>query len=140
MSSGIEFVRKGFFMGFSVSVKRTFAASHRIEGYPGLCARLHGHNWTIEAVFGTTRLNGLGMAVDFHEIERWLDPLLREVDHTHLNEHPFFSDKSTTAENIALFFHRGLSAALAQGQTEGLTLRQVSVWEMEGYRATYEEP
>ncbi|MCL5284364.1 MAG: 6-carboxytetrahydropterin synthase [Nitrospirae bacterium] len=126
-------------MGFSVSVKRTFAASHRIEGYPGLCARLHGHNWTVEAVFATGRLNSLGMAVDFHEIERWLDPLLGEVDHTHLNDHPFFSDKSTTAENIALFFYRGLVSALEREKPEGLALRQVSVWEMEGYRATYEE-
>ncbi|MDA8112301.1 MAG: 6-carboxytetrahydropterin synthase [Nitrospiraceae bacterium] len=126
-------------MGFSVSVKRTFAASHRIDGYPGLCARLHGHNWTIEAVFATDRLNPLGMAVDFHEIERRLDPLLLEVDHSHLNDHPFFCDKSTTAENIALFFYRGLAASLDGEKMEGLKLCQVSVWEMEGYRATYEE-
>ncbi len=126
-------------MGFSVSVKRTFAASHRIEGYPGLCARLHGHNWVVEAVFGTGTLNGLGMAVDFHEIERWMDPLLAEVDHTHLNDHPFFAERTTTAENLALFFFRGLQKALSP-ETEGnLVLRKVSVWEMEGYRATYEE-
>ena len=126
-------------MSFSVSVKRTFAASHMIEGYPGLCARLHGHNWTVEAVFSTNALNHLGMAVDFHEIERWLDPVIREVDHSHLNDHPFFTDKTTTAENIALFFFRALSSALGKSPEKDLSLRQVSVWEMEGYRATYEE-
>ena len=125
-------------MGFTVSVKRTFAASHVIPGYPGLCARLHGHNWTIEAVFKASALNGLGMAVDFHEIERWLDPVVSEVDHSHLNDHPFFELRTTTAENIAVFFYRRLSDQL-DGGAEGLSLSRVSVWEMEGYRATYEE-
>jgi 6-pyruvoyltetrahydropterin/6-carboxytetrahydropterin synthase len=126
-------------MRFTVSVKRTFAASHMIPGYPGLCARLHGHNWTVEASFGTDRLNGLGMAVDFHEIERWLDPLLSEVDHSHLNDHPFFEGRTTTAENIAFFFYLRLSGSLGQDGPPGLSLREVSVWEMEGYRATYSE-
>jgi 6-pyruvoyltetrahydropterin/6-carboxytetrahydropterin synthase len=126
-------------MGFTVSVKRIFAASHLIPGYPGLCARLHGHNWTVEAVFRSERVNALGMAVDFHEIEHWLDPIVAEVDHTHLNDHPFFCDKTTTAENIALFFFRNLSADLVKNGSPGLSLSQVSVWEMEGYRATYGE-
>ncbi|MEC4683729.1 MAG: 6-carboxytetrahydropterin synthase [Nitrospirota bacterium] len=126
-------------MGFCVSVKRTFAASHLIPGYPGLCARLHGHNWTVEAVFRTERLNPLGMAVDFHKIEDWIDPVLSEVDHSHLNDHPFFGEKTTTAENIALFFYQRLSGSLDKENLPGLSLAQVSVWEMEGYRATYSE-
>ncbi|MHB8369510.1 MAG: 6-carboxytetrahydropterin synthase [Leptospirales bacterium] len=127
-------------MGFTVSVRRSFAASHMIPGYPGLCARLHGHNWTVEAAFRTGELDALGMAVDFHEIERLLDPLLREVDHTHLNDHPFFAERTTTAENIALFFYRGLRRSLAEAARPGLLVDRVSVGEMDGYVATYEEP
>lgn len=125
-------------MGFTVAVKRTFSASHMIPGYPGPCARLHGHNWTVEAAFRTEGLNALGMAVDFHEIERWLDPVVAEVDHSHLNDHPFFGTRTTTAENIALFFFRRLSAQI-DSDPAGVSLAQVSIWEMDGYRSTYGE-
>ncbi len=127
-------------MGFSVSARRSFAASHIIVGYPGLCARLHGHNWTVEATFRTSELDALGMAFDFHEIERFLDPLVAELDHTHLNDHPFFSDRTTTAENIALYFYRGLVRNLSVSSHPGVSVARVSVCEMDGYVATYEEP
>ncbi len=127
-------------MGFSVSARRSFAASHIIVGYPGLCARLHGHNWTVEATFRSSGLDGLGMAVDFHEIERLLDPLVAELDHTHLNDHPFFADRTTTAENIAVYFYRGLVKSLSPSSPAGVAVARVSVCEMDGYVATYEEP
>src|SRR5438309_8585297 len=39
---------------FELRVKVEFPAAHHLDGYPGDCARPHGHNWGIE-VFARSR-------------------------------------------------------------------------------------
>ncbi len=45
-----------------------FAAAHSLRGYPGDCAKLHGHNWKIEVEVIGSKLNGIGMVIDIKEI------------------------------------------------------------------------
>ena len=55
---------------FDISVMTDFAASHIIHGHPGKCARLHGHNWKVEACvrIPSDSLNEIGIGIDFiHE-------------------------------------------------------------------------
>ncbi|MEQ8237024.1 MAG: 6-carboxytetrahydropterin synthase, partial [Syntrophomonadaceae bacterium] len=33
---------------FEVTVTQDFAAAHRLYGYQGQCANLHGHTWKVQ--------------------------------------------------------------------------------------------
>ena len=49
---------------YTLKVEGAFEAAHHINDYPGKCARLHGHNWVVEAVVKGRELDELGMLVD----------------------------------------------------------------------------
>ena len=127
---------------FDISVTTQFSAAHQIPGYPGACARLHGHNWKVEVTIRATTLDHLGMALDYHQAEMMLSPIISELDHTHLNDHPFFSDKTTTSENVAYFIYSRMKQALLddpQAKERKLHLATVTVYETDIYRTTYRE-
>ncbi len=126
---------------FLISVSATFAASHIIPGYPGICSRLHGHNWTVDVTWATDRLNPLGMALDFHAAEALVAPIVQEVDHSHLNDHPFFLERPPTSENVAFLFFSRLKDAMnaSEALPSHVRLDQVAVAEMAPYRAVYRE-
>ena len=50
---------------YEIKVRSNFAAAHNLRNYRGKCERLHGHNWTVEAVFRYASLAPDGMAIDF---------------------------------------------------------------------------
>ena len=86
---------------FELTVKSEFEAAHYIKNYPGKCARLHGHNWIVEAIVRGEKLNELGILVDFKDLKAALNGALDELDHQYLNELEIFADKNPTAENLA---------------------------------------
>jgi len=127
---------------FDISVTTQFSAAHQIPGYPGACARLHGHNWKVEVTIRAISLDHLGMALDYHQAEMMLAPIIAELDHTHLNDHPFFSDKTTTSENVAYFIYSRMKQALMgdiHEKERKLRLVAVTVYETDIYRTTYRE-
>lgn len=86
---------------YELTVKSEFEAAHFIKNYPGKCARLHGHNWTVEAVAQGSQLNELGILIDFKIFKAELNKILDELDHQYLNELEIFKTKNPTAENLA---------------------------------------
>lgn len=87
---------------YTLKVEGAFEAAHKIKEYPGKCARLHGHNWVVEAVVKGRELDELGMLVDFKIIKKALNETLERFDHRYLNElEPFASGVNPTAENLA---------------------------------------
>ena len=87
---------------YTLKVDGAFEAAHHINGYPGKCARLHGHNWVVEAVVKGRELDELGMLVDFKDIKQTLKDILERFDHHYLNElAPFKDGVNPTAENLA---------------------------------------
>lgn len=87
---------------YTLKVEGAFEAAHMVNGYPGKCARLHGHNWVVEAVVKGRELDELGMLVDFKIIKKALKETLERYDHRYLNElEPFASGVNPTAENLA---------------------------------------
>lgn len=64
-----------------VTVKREVPMGHRLLGYDGRCAYLHGHNYTIEASV-TGKPDGLGLVVDFSVLKKQLDAYLDKFDHS----------------------------------------------------------
>ena len=87
---------------YTLKVEGAFEAAHHINDYPGKCARLHGHNWVVEAVVKGRELDELGMLVDFKDIKQTLKDTLERFDHRYLNElAPFKDGVNPTAENLA---------------------------------------
>ena len=87
---------------YTLKVEGAFEAAHNLNGYPGKCAHLHGHNWVVEAVVKGRELDELGMLVDFKDIKQTLKDILERFDHHYLNElAPFKDGVNPTAENLA---------------------------------------
>jgi 6-pyruvoyltetrahydropterin/6-carboxytetrahydropterin synthase len=121
---------------FEVQVKTDFSAAHSLPGYPGDCARIHGHNWQIEVYVRCRDLDRLGMAVDFLEIKKAVQDVVGALDHSHLNDLAPFRKVNPTAENIAKFLYQELSAKL---NFEGATVSKVKVAETPEAGAAYWE-
>ena len=96
---------------YEISVRAAFEAAHFISGYNGKCSRLHGHNWTVEAVVRGETLDKLGMLVDFKILKAELKKILDGLDHRFLNELETFATENPTAENIAQKIFRQLSTS-----------------------------
>jgi len=118
---------------FEIIVRDKFSAAHRIENYPGNCASLHGHNWTVELVFSSCELDELGMAMDFRSAKSILRALIAELDHTFLNENSILCGKNPTAEQLAVhFYKRAVEEAPAQTKVSSVT-----VWEADNAGVRY---
>ncbi len=121
---------------YLLTVVTDFSSAHTLRGYPGACARLHGHNWKLEVEVEARALDALGMGVDFKVIKQAARELAGQLDHRYLNDIPPFDRENPTAENLAAFFYRGLSQRLNDGRVR---VRAVTLWETERACVRYEE-
>lgn len=113
-----------------------FASAHSLRGYPGDCAKLHGHNWKIEVQVAGEKLNEVGMVIDFKEIKRHAKEVVKELDHTFLNDHPHFQETNPTAENIAVYLFREIQSRI---NTDQVRMHSLTVWENDRNCVTYSE-
>lgn len=91
----------------SICKQYTFAAAHFLPNHSGKCRNLHGHNYRVEVeVTGTLMVMGSseGMVMDFSTLDSFVDPLIRCVDHTLLNDVLPVEYHPPTAENVAVWF------------------------------------
>jgi 6-pyruvoyltetrahydropterin/6-carboxytetrahydropterin synthase len=119
---------------FTLAVRDSFAAAHRLESYKGKCESLHGHSFVVEALFEGEKLDKDGMLVDFAILKRHLKEVLSELDHGYLNEMPFFRERASSSEYIALFIHGRLSDLSSE---HAANLTEVRVWESANSYAAY---
>jgi len=130
-------------MGWLLVVKGKFDAAHRLAGYPGNCADVHGHTWRVEVAVKVDKLNDLGIGVDFKLLKTALESILSEFDHgvlkrkgdvmfekmlTKTVEFP----ENPTAEVIAMEVYRRMKTKLGV-----IRLEWVRVWESENAYAEY---
>ena len=96
-----------------------FAASHIIHGHPGKCARLHGHNWKVEAGvrIPSDTLNEIGIGVDFKDLKTTLRGVVDKLEHRHLNDIKPFDKINPTAENVSKWIFEELSSLLGDNKT-----------------------
>ena len=121
---------------FTVTIKSRFSSAHQLRGYDGMCERMHGHNWTVDATVSGDQLNEIGILVDFIVLQKVVDDQLKPLDHINLNEHPWFLEENATSENLAKHVYHDLQKAL---EKYPVTLKDITVWETEDYKATYTE-
>lgn len=121
---------------YCLKIVTDFAASHSLRDYPGDCARLHGHNWGVEIEVSASRLDDLGMVIDFKEIKRMTHVIISRLDHYYLNEIPPFDTINPTAENISAYIYRELKKQI---DTTDIEVEAVTLWETERASVRYSE-
>ena len=123
---------------FEVRVEADFAAAHFLKDYNGKCENLHGHNYKVFAHVRGNNLNEGGMLLDFSKLKDALRKTCKILDHTNLNDFPFFN-QNPSAEKIALFIFENIKKELNESkdiQKEPF-LYAVDVFETETSRARY---
>ena len=130
MSEGmIERVFGGDVAGqFSVRVEARFEAAHFLREYRGISEPLHGHSYKVEADLAAQSggVDSDAIAVDFISAKQKLESLAKKLDYGCINDVPPFDRTNPSAENIAQWFHRQLSEAVA---SEKAIVRAITVWE-----------
>lgn len=124
---------------YEVTVKKQFAAAHRLLDYPDRCSRLHGHSWVVEVTVSGVELDENGMLIDFKTVKKLVGEVIDGLDHQYLNELEVFSqpgkETNPTAENLARYIFNCLRDVFKNG----LKLTGVRVWESSDTCAFYSE-
>jgi 6-pyruvoyltetrahydropterin/6-carboxytetrahydropterin synthase len=99
-----------------------FDAAHRLPGYDGKCARVHGHTYDVEVVLEGPVDEKTGFLMDFYDLKQILKSVLDELDHRDLNE----ILPNPTAERIAEHIKAGLENRILGTPA---SLVSVKLWE-----------
>ena len=120
---------------YEVMIKREFASAHNLRNYKGSCETLHGHNWKVDIIVETDRLDEIGLALDFNLLKEKTNEIIDGLDHIYLNEHEAFKEKNPSSENIAKYIFDGLKFTL----DDGVKVKKVTIWETDDAAASYRE-
>lgn len=116
---------------------------HRLHGYNGRCARLHGHNGVVTVRVAADALDAQGFVADFYEVQRIARAAVDRFDHAMIlgpddpvllvlkamREHHVELASPPTAEHLARLTLDAMAAAISQA---GHPWRVTSVrWEEE---------
>lgn len=121
---------------FTLKTILDFAAAHVLRGYDGDCAKLHGHNWKVEVQVCGNRLNEIGMLIDFKQIKQHAKQAVAELDHTFLNDHPYFQRANPTAENIAKYLYNEIAKRI---ESADVKMHSITIWENDRNCVIYNE-
>jgi 6-pyruvoyltetrahydropterin/6-carboxytetrahydropterin synthase len=121
---------------YELMIETTFSAAHQLRGYKGKCEMLHGHNWKVQVHVVAERLNEIDIAIDFHELKRYTNEVISQLDHTFLNEVFPFTERNPSSENIARWIFESLKKKI---NNENVRVSAVTVWESDTASATYYE-
>lgn len=121
---------------FELTVESSFSAAHQLRGYHGKCEQLHGHNWKVQIHVLADKLNDIDIAIDFHELKKYLTEVISPLDHCFLNDVFPFTEKNPSSENMAKWIFDSLRKKIVSTH---LMLSAVTVWESENASATYYE-
>lgn len=115
---------------FELMVEDTFSAAHQLKGYKGRCENLHGHTFKVQVFMEGDKLKPEGYLVDFKDMKDALKKVLDELDHSYLNDLPYFKELNPTAESLAKLIYEKLHPLAPE-------LKKVTVWESASASATY---
>ncbi len=75
-------------MNVKLSKSFFFEAAHRLPTFPDghKCRRLHGHSFKFDVMVEGPIDPAKGFLIDYGDIKRIVDPIVRELDHYYLNE------------------------------------------------------
>lgn len=127
-----------FYGGATANFSRSysFSAAHRLDS-PALSSdenvalygkcnnpKGHGHDYRFEVTVEGPVDPASGMVINLVDLDAAVQPLLDELDHTHLDrQHAFFAAHPSTAEHVVVYLWQRLAAVL------GARLRWIRLWE-----------
>lgn len=117
-----------------MAAEREFEAGHYLRFCSGSSEEPHRHRWRVQAVVQGDELDGNGLVMDFHELEKFLGEIVEPMQKVEMiNELPEFAKCNPSAEQVAKFVYDELSGRIAAG----LTIQKVCVWEAEKCCGSY---
>jgi 6-pyruvoyltetrahydropterin/6-carboxytetrahydropterin synthase len=119
---------------YEVTIIKSFSSAHLLSQIGGKCEELHGHNFKVEVTVWAMDLKESGLLIDFRIVKKWLDEILDQMDHKHLNELPFFSGINPSAENIAKYICEEMALKV---KISGVKVARIKIWESENAAVTY---
>ena len=111
---------------FEICVQTHFSAAHHLREYSGDCKNPHGHNWTVDVYIMCDRLNGIGIGIDFYDVENAVNAILKGLDHSDLNSLPQFQSENPSSENIARYLYEELTREI---NAEGIRVTKLRLSE-----------
>jgi queuosine biosynthesis protein QueD len=121
---------------YEVMIERSFSSAHQLRGYKGKCENLHGHNYKIEIYARGSELNNIGLLIDFGDLKKAADEIVKYLDHRNLNELPPFDEElNPSAENLARFVLEYVSSRVGD---ERVQVYKVRCYETPTSIATYQ--
>ena len=89
-----------------------FEAAHDLPTFPEghKCRRLHGHSFRFDVIVEGEVDPAKGYLIDYGDIKKAADPLVRRLDHYYLNEIEGLSNP--TAESLARWIYERLKPQL----------------------------
>ena len=119
---------------YEISSQASFSAAHHLKNYHGPCENVHGHNWVVRAYVRCTKLNDLGIGIDFRTVKNALAQAIEGLDHADLNA--FFDplDQNPSSENIAAYVFKKMEPRISG---DGCVMARVEVSETPGNTAAY---
>ncbi|HEB74989.1 MAG TPA: 6-carboxytetrahydropterin synthase QueD [Nitrospirae bacterium] len=121
---------------YELTIETVFSAAHQLRGYKGKCEALHGHNWKVQVHVLAGRLNEIDIAMDFHDLKRYTNEIVEQLDHGVLNEIFPFTEINPSSENIARWIFDSLKRKV---DDDNVRVSAVTVWESDTASATYYE-
>lgn len=121
----------------------SFSAAHAIRGHTRGCQNLHGHNYRVRVHLRASRLDELGMVLDFADLKQMMQEIVGPFDHQVINDIPPFDQRNTTAELLSEYVYEEVArrlTGLEPGQPGEPRVRvaKVEVWETETSCAIFE--
>lgn len=117
---------------YEIKVESHFSAAHHLLHYEGECENQHGHNWKVEVYAVGENLDKSNLLIDFKILKKELNEVIKQLDHTDLNELEVFKKISPSSEIIAKHIYEQLKEKVH-------SIAKVSVWETDNSCATYYE-
>lgn len=118
---------------YKVKIIKSFSSAHYLAQYKGSCESLHGHNWKVEVVVLSEKLDNLGMVIDFRKLKKITNLAIKRLDHKCLNDLEYFKANTPSSENIARYIYNEVSKKMP----ENCQLDKVRVWETDNSCASY---
>ncbi|KAJ3156489.1 hypothetical protein HDU89_004271 [Geranomyces variabilis] len=121
-----------------LSREEHFSAAHRLHSphlsdaenlsVYGKCNHKHGHghNYKVEVIVKGELDPKTGMVLNITELKDCMKRAIMEpMDHKNIDiDVPYFSDKPSTAENIAVFMWQEMAKILPKGEMHEIVLRE----------------
>ena len=107
---------------YRLRIESHFDAAHKLIGYKGKCAELHGHTWKVEVFVVGEKLGDVGILVDFNILEEKTRKIIERLDHKFLNNIKEIGNP--TCENLSKHIFETL-----KDLPKHIKLEKVRVWE-----------